>query len=194
MTATLRETIERTWGAARLGRIVDQRTAASRPNIGRRELREFLDDMVDGFGVALHDRAVPGRRWHIDHLVVAPSGVWAIAAMRYSGRVVQQGHGHRARLMVCGKDRSSLASDLERPVHAVNVAMHRAGEGSRALHPVVCLVNSEWGMFARPFDVHGVVVTWPERLAQAIRAGGSMTRDDIDRLAARLSAEFPTRT
>jgi len=38
----------------------------------------------------LHDRRIPGSRANIDHIVVAPSGVWIIDAKRYSDQLVQR--------------------------------------------------------------------------------------------------------
>ena len=35
----------------------------------------------------LHDRRIPGSRANIDHIAVAPTGVWVIDTKRYKGKV-----------------------------------------------------------------------------------------------------------
>lgn len=37
--------------------------------------------------LALHDRRIPGRRSNIDHIAVAPSGIYVIDAKRYKGKL-----------------------------------------------------------------------------------------------------------
>lgn len=41
---------------------------------------------MDGIRV-LHDRRVPGTRGNIDHLVVAPAGIFVVDAKRYDGLI-----------------------------------------------------------------------------------------------------------
>ena len=47
---------------------------------------EKLAEALDGFTV-LHDRRVSGTRGNIDHVVVAPAGVFVVDAKRYEGRI-----------------------------------------------------------------------------------------------------------
>ena len=60
--------------------------------------------------VVLDDRKVPGTKVHIDHIVVAPSGVWVIDAKESDGRVERRDIGGwfkvDERLYVAGKDRT----------------------------------------------------------------------------------------
>ena len=47
---------------------------------GERRLARRLNDELADIAVVLHDREVPNTRGNIDHLVVAPSGIWIIHA------------------------------------------------------------------------------------------------------------------
>src|SRR3954454_13975934 len=47
-----------------------------------RELAKRLNEGI----LVLHDRRIPGSRANIDHIAVAPSGVWVIDAKKYKGR------------------------------------------------------------------------------------------------------------
>lgn len=106
-------------GAAPPGALVDRLTgrepdAASswiKGAIGEERLGRVLDALADGGKISvLHDRRLPDSATNIDHLVVAPTGVWVIDAKRYSGRVevVNRGglFGSDLRLKVNRRDRT----------------------------------------------------------------------------------------
>ena len=91
---------------------------------GERRLGDLLDRLAAGGRISvLHDRGLPGSSANIDHLVVAASGVWVIDAKNYTGRVevVDRGGGRRtgARLVVGGRDRTSLVAGARRQCNAV---------------------------------------------------------------------------
>jgi hypothetical protein len=53
---------------------------------GEELLAKRLDSLADQGVLTLHDRRVPGTQANIDHIVIAPSGVYVIDAKRYKGR------------------------------------------------------------------------------------------------------------
>lgn len=62
-------------------------TAWQRGAAGERAVAESLEQRVsDGSVVLLHDRRIPRSRANIDHLAVAPSGVYVIDAKNYTGK------------------------------------------------------------------------------------------------------------
>ncbi|MEO8264455.1 MAG: nuclease-related domain-containing protein, partial [Ilumatobacteraceae bacterium] len=81
--------------------------------------------------VVLDDRKVPGSRAHIDHIVVAPSGVWVVDANEYDGRVERRDVGGwfkmDERLYVAGKDRTNLVDSIDRQVAAVENVLAKEG-------------------------------------------------------------------
>src|SRR5688572_673792 len=55
---------------------------------GEERIARRLAKLLGSNGVVLmHDRRLPGSRTNIDHIAVAPSGVWVIDAKRYKGKV-----------------------------------------------------------------------------------------------------------
>jgi hypothetical protein len=74
---------------------------------GERIVGSALDALCGG-GVAsvLHDRKIPGSRANIDHIVVAPTGVFAVDAKRYSGRLEVRARGRE--IWIKGRNRSRL--------------------------------------------------------------------------------------
>lgn len=131
-----------------------------------------LDVLASESVRVLHDRRIPGSVANIDHIVVAPSGVYVIDAKHYTGRVEKRDKGGFFRvddhIYVGGRDRTALVEGMAKQVATVRSAV---GDGP-AIIPVLCFVNGEWAMFQRPFIVNGVLVTWPRSLAKRISGPG----------------------
>ncbi len=58
---------------------------------GEEKLAKALEG-IEGLRV-LHDRRVPGTRGNIDHIVVAPAGVFVVNAKRYQGKIEIRNRG-----------------------------------------------------------------------------------------------------
>src|SRR3954454_8966285 len=54
---------------------------------GEERVAKALAKHLDRGGVLLHDRRIPRSQANIDHIAVAPSGVWVIDSKRYQGKV-----------------------------------------------------------------------------------------------------------
>jgi len=164
-------------------------TAWARGGQGEEAVGRSLTRAVGSTGEVLHDRAIPGSRANIDHLVVVPSGVWVIDTKHYRGRVQQRRgwFGAAPSLYVQGHNRTNLIVSAVRQRRLVQ----RALEVRVPVHAALCFVDAEWGFFAAPFSIDGVEVTWCRRLAGSLRASGDLHRRDILRLAAHLAEVFP---
>ena len=57
-----------------------------RGSVGESRLGAALGRIARADEVVLRDRRVPGTRTNIDHVVVAPSGVYVVDAKCYTGR------------------------------------------------------------------------------------------------------------
>jgi hypothetical protein len=146
--------------------------------------------------VVLDDRKVPGTKWHIDHIVIASSGVWVVDANEYDGRVERRDVGGwrkvDERLYVAGKDRTSLVDGIDRRVMAVEDVLAKGGLDGVPVHAALCFVNSEWGWFAKPFSVNGVWVTWAEKLTEQVLDWNAIPMTEIGRLAQLVGARLPS--
>lgn len=140
----------------------------------------------------LHDRRIPGSRANIDHLVVAASGIWIIDAKSYKGKVEQRDVGKWLktdnRLYVNGHDQSKLVLGLARQINAVLEAIEDADIKVSA---ALCFVESEWGVFSKPFHRGGVLVTWPRKLSEAIAEPGPLSPTMVMSVADHLAAALP---
>jgi len=130
-------------------------------------------------------------RANIDHLVVAPSGVYVIDTKAYTGRIERRDKGgfmrSEVRLYVGARDRSALLEGIARQRQYVcqTVGDHVP------VHPVICFTGGDWGLFARPFTMDGVLVCWPKVLYKRVSAAGPGNLERVAEIAACLAARFP---
>lgn len=120
----------------------------------------------------LHDRRVPQTRGNLDHIVVAPAGVFVVDAKLLKGLIHIRHVGSRfktdRRLYVGSRDRSRLAENMSWQIERVQRALLAAGfEHISPIVPVICFVDGTWpARFLPPQAYNGV---WLED-------GGSITR------------------
>jgi hypothetical protein len=163
---------------------------------GEERLARFFERELPDGTVALHDRRIPRSRANIDHIVVSTNGVWVIDAKLYEGKVERRTLGPFWRpeiaVFVGGRNRTKVVHGMSPQIDAVCAALAADPLADEvAVKPAVCFVASEWGLFARPFDVAGVLVTWPQKLAERIAAPGPLTAPAVTRIANRLALGLP---
>ena len=127
--------------------------------------------------------------------MIAPSGVWVIDAKNYSGKVEQRDVGGwfstDRRLFVGGRDRTKLVEGLSWQVEAVRAALSSCGFNEVPVHGSLCFTSSEWGLFTRPIQMNGVLITWASRLVEAVRQPGPLDAAAVELLALHLSSQLP---
>ena len=130
--------------------------------------------------LALHDRRMPRSRANIDHLAIAPSGVYVIDAKRYKGKIeVRKPLFGEERLLIAGRDKAKLVEGLKRQVDAVRTALDSAGS-QVPVHGCFCFVNPKGQSggsaipLLRTLSIDGIPLYYPRRLAKRLnRAGAS---------------------
>jgi hypothetical protein len=146
--------------------------------------------------IALHDRLIPGTKGNIDHIFVAPTGVWVVDAKAYKGRVVKRDVGpiwrEQNEVFVGGRNRTTLAKGVEKQVEAVIAALRTdpAAKGTD-VHAALCFTESEWGLLDFPFQVGNVWVLYPGALRKRLKKNGSLSREAMERIARRLDLSLP---
>lgn len=142
---------------------------------------------VAGIAV-LHDRRWPGTRSaNIDHIVVAPSGVFVVDAKQYEGKVeiVDKGSWLRSdwRLYVNGRNQTKLADSVLAQAEGVRGAL--AHFADVPVSGVRCFIGAEWGVSGprKAKTLQGVTVLWPLKLPELVSAAGAV---DVAATAAHL--------
>jgi hypothetical protein len=134
----------------------------------------------------------------IDHLVIAPSGVWIVDAKNYASKVERRHIGGlltgEDRLYVNGRNQTKLVEGLGWQRDAVHAVLEPIGFGAAPIHRVLCFTDSTWGFRLRAIRINGVIVTWASDLIKQIREPGRLEPQVVDLLARELSSKLPAST
>lgn len=140
--------------------------------------------------IVLHDRAVRGTRANVDHIAVAPSGVWVIDSKHHKGKVaVSRPLFGDAKLTIAGRDKTKLIDGLERQVDSVRQALPRLAPAV-PIHGALCFLNAELPLLGTP-AVRGFPLLHPKGLAKRINARGGMTDREVRVVAVALADRMP---
>jgi hypothetical protein len=185
-------------GALRVAGSKDQQHVASWAQGARGEemVGEHLDRARRRGIEVLHDRRIPGSSANIDHLVIAPNGIWVVDAKRYrSGKLQRRDVGGLfktdVRLKVGGRDQSKLVAGMLKQMDLVATVLVDSGFGRVPVHGALCFVEVETDLFARPFTIDGVSITWRKHLVKPMLTPvlfGPETRMELTHL---LAERFP---
>jgi Nuclease-related domain len=145
--------------------------------------------------IVLHDRRIPRSRANIDHLAVAPSGVYVIDAKRYKGKIeVRKPFFGEPRLFVAGRDKTKLVEGLARQREAVRAAL---AEGPPPVHACFCFLNpaKQAGGSGLPtlrtLQIDDFPLFYPRRLAKRLNAPGTLSDESRREIANLLASSFP---
>jgi hypothetical protein len=164
---------------------------------GEEKLADALKG-IDGLR-ALHDRRVPGTRGNIDHILIAPAGVFVVDAKRYDGRIEIRNKGNLFRpdhrLYVGRRDCSALADGLTWQVEAVTATLSAAGvDPLPPISPVLCFIDGDWPLIAPPKSFRGVRLDGPKALRKAMLAATTLDHSTVDRIASLIAARLPAKS
>ena len=161
---------------------------------GERIFAQRINDLLGDRAVLLNDRSIPGSRANIDHLVVAPSGIWVVDAKKYKGVVEKRNCGNvfspRHELYVGGRNQMKLVAGLNRQVDVVKEALNTF-EYPVTVSSALCFVETEWKMFSNPFQVQDTWICSPKKLARLMDAESGLSPEAILEVASFLARALP---
>ncbi len=173
-----------------LGSAPTHETVWARGAGGEEHVAKFLAKHLKADVIALHDRAIPGSRANIDHIVVAPSGVWVIDSKRYKGKVaVVKPLFARTKLTINGRDKSKLIDGLANQVTLVKAVMVEIAPNV-PVRGALCFVDSD--MPARKLTFKGFPLLNVKPLAKRINARGPLAQDHLNIIVSELARRFPS--
>jgi hypothetical protein len=147
--------------------------------------------------VVLHDRRMPGSRANIDHIAIAPSGVWVIDAKRYKGRIeVRKPLFGEAKLVINGRDKTKLVAGLKRQVDAVRAALAII-EKEPPVGGCFCFVNPDGQAggsgipLLRTPEIDGFRLFYPRKLSKHLNRPGPLDAEEIAVLSEALVELLP---
>jgi hypothetical protein len=139
----------------------------------------------------LHDRRIPRSKANIDHIVITADGVWVVDTKRYrSARVGKTISPDGPKLVVDGRTETRLVNAVKRQVGLVRDALPGCDEVP--VRGALCFVDAEFSLFAKPFAIDGIVVSWGRALNQQhLLATGPFDAEDRAALQRHLARSFP---
>jgi hypothetical protein len=162
--------------------------------IGEYRMDTCLHRELTSGEVILNDRRIPGGAGNIDHVVVAPSGVWIIDAKNWKGKINYKNVGgildDTKRLLIDGRDHTALTEVIYQQVIPVAQLLE---DRSVPVHPVIVFMNATWSdrtdlriLTGRPYQHQGVWIAWPKALVSKIRSRGPLTTETVERIGRQL--------
>lgn len=153
--------------------------------------RRFNESASDSLRV-LHDRRIPGSRANIDHIAVAPTGVYVIDAKKYKGQPHLRVEGGVLRprvekLMVGTRDCTKVVDGV---LEQVDIVRGIVGDAA-PIHDVLCFVEADWPLIGGSFTTRGVEALWPKRLYPKLKASGPLALDEFADIHRRLAEALP---
>jgi hypothetical protein len=139
---------------------------------------------------------VPGTPGNIDHIAIAPAGVFVVDAKAYEGLIEIRNYGWfwkpDWRLTVGRRDKSKLATGMTRQVEAVRTALEAAGiDPMPPVTPVLCFVDGRWPFFRPPDEYAGVRLESERSIRDLFTASEALEPPAIERVARALALALP---
>jgi hypothetical protein len=154
---------------------------------GERVVGKMLDKLRGQGVVAIHDRRVPGRNTNIDHIAIAPCGVFVVDTKNVAGKVVAS----RSGLRVAGRRQDKMLAGIAGQVAVVREALTGAGSPQVEVRGVLCFTKADLP-WLRP-KPNGIALLYPRGLRRTLTTGEAvLTRDQINALATQLATKLPT--
>ena len=166
---------------------------------------EYLMDLslhkhVNEPAVILTDRLVWGTQSNVDHIVVAPSGVWIIDSKTWKGRIEYKSSSMfstEKRLFVGGKDRTSTVEAIFKLVITIAQVI---GDKAVPIQPALVFIDGEWSDAAtarivtnRPYQHLTVWIAWPKAIWKKVNEPGPLNGGEVRRIAELLDSRLPPR-
>ncbi len=145
----------------------------------------------------LHDRRAVGTRGNIDHIAIAPSGIYVIDCKRYKGKIeVAEPLFGNPKLKINGRDQTKLIHGLQKQVERVRAAVTDITRDV-PVRGCLCFVAPE-GFLAdsglpllRTLKLNGYPLYYPRRLAKHLNERGALAPERRVTLQAELAERLP---
>jgi hypothetical protein len=131
---------------------------------------------------------------NIDHLVIAPGGVWVVDSKECSGSLeVRRAGGlfgpRVEQLWIAGRNRTKLVEDVIKQAEAVSREL-AAADAPVHVHTALCFVGTDLPLFGSSKIGH-VALVGRRGLRKLVQRPGPLRSEDLPALQAYLAGRFP---
>ena len=144
--------------------IGDSKSAAAwnKGATGEAAVGVFLNKFSDEHGFyVLHDRAIPGSKANIDHILVSDRGVFVIDSKNYSGKVEIRNLGSLLQskevLFVGNRNQSKIVENIKKQVSVVLNALSELHSDIPVIG-MLAFVEADFPLLFKPKSIDGVLV------------------------------------
>jgi hypothetical protein len=160
--------------------------------LGEERLGNRLNELACDSLRVLHDRRIPGTKANIDHIAVAPTGVYVIDAKKYKSRPQLKVEGGILRprvekLLVGTRDCTKLVDGV---LKQVDIVRGIVGD-DLPIHGVLCFIEADWPLIGGSFTTRGVEALWPKRLYPKLKSDGPLQTQTVAEVHRRLASSLP---
>ena len=156
-------------------------------------VRRELGDSV----IVLDDRVNPRSGGRIEHLIVAPSGLWIVDTSSCgSTNVYSSVHSRRAKAdaFTDGRNRGKLVAAMQAECDSVGAVLQMIGSPGIPVHGAVCFADTDRPRFGGSSEVNGVWIGYTRTLIKRVKQERFYTADQVLNLAHQLAHQIPQRT
>jgi hypothetical protein len=175
-----------------LGDAPQHESAFHRGDLGEKAVAASLEARTEGGpAIALHNRRMPNGRGDIDHIAIAPTGIYVIDTKDWEGKIeiVRPWFG-APRLLINRRDYTKLLAGLERQIAAVRAVLDREGDGAIPTQGALCFTRADLP-WLRTQELRGHLLLYRKALAKRLNAEGPLEAVEIERVARELAAALP---
>ena len=175
-----------------LGDAPQHEIALHRGDLGEKAVAASIETRTrESPTITLHNRRMPNRRGDIDHIAIAPTGVYVIDTKGWNGKVeiVRPWFG-TPKLLINRRDRTKLLDGLEWQVGAVRAALDHEPHGEIPIQGALCFTRADLP-WLRTQELRGHLLLYRKALAKRLRAEGPLDAVAIERIARVLAAALP---
>jgi hypothetical protein len=141
--------------------------------------------------ITLNNRRMPGGRGDIDHISIAPTGVYVIDTKDWEGKVqIETPWFGEPKLLIHGRDRTNLIDGLDRQITAVRSALDRDGREVVPIQGALCFTKADLP-FLSTQRFRGHLLLYRKALAKRLNADGPLRRPVVEQIARHLAAALP---
>jgi hypothetical protein len=146
---------------------------------GERRTAASLEPLREKGFVILHDRKVKGWGGNLDHVVIGPTGMWAVETKNIAGKVVIHGDV----LRIGGHRRDKIIDQAKQEATIIQVVLADKLDSLKLkVTPVICLHRGELPFFNK--TVRGVRLASGRQLVRLLQEGDArLTPDQVLALA-----------
>jgi Nuclease-related domain len=166
--------------------------AFNRGDAGEQRIGAYLEKATaNGPTTLLHNRRMPGGHGDIDHIGIAPTGIYVIDTKDHRGKIkIARPLLGKSKLLINGRDHTQFLDGLDRQIAAVRTALAHAQRADIPIQGAVCFTKADLP-FLHTQKLRSHLLIYSRALARRLNRSGPIAPATLDELARNLASSLP---